>query len=495
MVKGYKEVISNYFEDHSFVEQDINSFNQFLEKGLQKIVDDVGDIVPTIIPQEYENFKIKLGKVHIGKPEVVEADGSKRPIYPMESRLRQLTYSAPIFLEVSAHINDVQRESFTSQICKIPIMLKSSNCHLKGVSKEDLVKNGEDPGDHGGYFIINGNERTFIIVEDLASNKLFIKNMKTGPSKKVGKLFSEKGNYRIPHTIEQMKDGVIYFSFSRFKRVPIVSVIKALGLSSDKEIMKLISLKGEQDDILVNLYNNVDLKDQNSALDFLAKQTGITQKEFKHERILEQLDKYLLPHLGATSKARTIKAQNICKLIKRYLMISSEGKKPQNQDHYTNKRLKLSGDLLEDLFRVNVNSLVQDILYNFQRLVKRGKFSSIRIIIRDQLLTQRIKSSIATGTWPAGRKGISQNMARTNFIDTISHLQRVVSLLTSTQENFEARALHSTHWGRLCPVETPEGTPIGLRKNLSLLSKITTLQCPEEKVRKILEGVGLDSAD
>jgi DNA-directed RNA polymerase subunit B len=493
MVNGYKEIIANYFKNHSFVEQDINSFNMFLEKGLQKIVDDVGDIVPTIIPQEYENFKIKLGKVHIGNPEVVEADGSKRSVYPMEARLRQLTYSAPICLEVSAHINDVQRESFTSQICKIPIMLKSDQCHLKGISKDELIKAGEDPTDHGGYFIINGNERTFVIIEDLASNKLFVKTMATGPSKKVGKLFSEKGNYRIPHTIEQMKDGVIYFSFSRFKRIPVLSVVKALGLVSDKEIMKLIGLEGEQDDILVNLYNSVELKDQNLALDYLAKQTGILQKEFKHERILEQLDKYLLPHLGSKPKDRKVKAYNLCKLVKKYLMVSSGKVKGQSQDHYTNKRLKLSGDLLEDLFRVNVNSLVQDILYNFQRLVKRGKFSSIRIIIRDQLLTQRIKSSIATGTWPAGRKGISQNMARTNFIDTISHLQRVVSLLTSTQENFEARALHSTHWGRLCPVETPEGTPIGLRKNLSLLAKITTSQHPEEKVKKILEGIGLKS--
>jgi len=226
MVKGYKELISNHFENHSFVEQDINSFNKFLEKGLQKIVDDVGDIVPTIIPQEYENFKIKLGKVHIGKPEIVEADGSKRPIYPMEARLRQLTYSAPIFLEVSAHINDVQRESFTSQICKIPIMLKSNHCHINGLGREELIKHGEDAVDHGGYFVINGNERTFIIVEDLASNKLFVKNMVTGPSKKVGKLFSEKGNYRIPHTLEQMKDGIIYFSFSRFKEYLLFQLLK-----------------------------------------------------------------------------------------------------------------------------------------------------------------------------------------------------------------------------------------------------------------------------
>ena len=99
---------------------------------------------------------------------------------------------------------------------------------------------------------------------------------------------------------------------------------------------------------------------------------------------------------------------------------------------------------------------------------------------------------MATGSWVGGRSGISQNMQRTNAIDTQSHLHRVVSLLTATQENFEARALHSTHWGRLCPVETPEGTPIGLRKNLSLLSNITRVEPTEEKVKTQLGEAGIE---
>ena len=100
---------------------------------------------------------------------------------------------------------------------------------------------------------------------------------------------------------------------------------------------------------------------------------------------------------------------------------------------------------------------------------------------------------MATGTWVGGRKGISQNIDRTNFLATLSHLQRVVSLLSASQENFEARALHSTHWGRLCPIETPEGTPIGLRKNLSLFCKISQEGLSEEKLKKLLELNGLIS--
>ncbi len=100
---------------------------------------------------------------------------------------------------------------------------------------------------------------------------------------------------------------------------------------------------------------------------------------------------------------------------------------------------------------------------------------------------------MATGVWVGGRKGISQRMQRWNFLETISHLQRVVSPLSVTQENFEARALHATHLGRLCPVETPEGTNIGLRKNLALLSE-TSLDAHEKDVLHSLEHLGMKRA-
>jgi DNA-directed RNA polymerase subunit B len=189
------------------------------------------------------------------------------------------------------------------------------------------------------------------------------------------------------------------------------------------------------------------------------------------------------------------KAYNLCKLVKKFLMVSKGGKSLTDRDHYTNKRIKLSGDLLADLFRVNFRVLVNDMLYNFQRLVKRGKFHSIKIIIRDKLLSGRINSSLATGNWPGGRSGISQNIDRTNFLGTMSHLGRVISLLSASQENFEARALHSTHWGRLCPIETPEGTPIGLRKNLAILSSISHSDVEESKITKHLEKMGLKKND
>jgi DNA-directed RNA polymerase subunit B len=486
-----KLLIKNYFENHSIVESNLESYNRFLEKGIQEIVNEVQDIIPTIIPAEVKDFKIKFGKIAIEKPQIVEADGSKRDVYPMEARLRKLTYSAPIYLTVSAYMDGVEREQFTSLIGKIPVMVKSKYCHLYGLNKEELLKHYEDPNDFGGYFILNGNERVLIVVEDLVSNKLFVDKNNTGPSKYTAKLYSESGVYRIPHTIEQMKDGIIYLSFTRFKRVPIFAIIKALGLIKDQDITKFISEDRQYDDIFINLYETIDLKTQDQAMDYLSKKIGIIQND-QNERIIDLLDKYLLPHLGINPGDRITKAHNLCKHIKKFLMISKDNKRSIDMDHYINKRLKLSGDLLADLFRVNLRALVQDVLYNFQRLVKRGKFQSIKIIIRDQLLTSRIKSAMATGAWVGGRKGVSQNIDRTNFIATTSHLNRVVSLLSSSQENFEARALHPTHWGRLCPVETPEGTPIGLRKNMAMLSKIIQEEVAEDKLKKTLEGFGLN---
>jgi len=493
MVKEYREIIKKYFKDISLVESNLISFNNFMEKGIQKCIEEIEEIVPTIIPKEAENFRVKFGKVTITKPEIVEADGSKRRIFPMEARLRQLTYSASINVEVNAYVNDIQRESFITEIGKIPVMIKSRFCHLQGLKEDDLIKNGEDPSDPGGYFILNGNERVLINVEDLVSNKMFIEENPEGASSKfTAKLFSERGSYRIPHLIEYMKDGILYLSFTRFKRVPIIGIIKALGLVKDQDIMSNISKEKQYDAVYINLVESVDLKTEEDALESLAKRMGVVQpREVRIEKAKEQLDKYLLPHLGITPETRLLKAYNLCKLIKRFLVVVEEGINVEDKDHLMNKRLKLSGDLLMDLFRVNLRNLIQDMLYNFQRLVKRGKFQSIKIIIRNELLSNRIKSAMATGIWVGGRKGISQNMDRTNFISMLSHLQRVVSLLDSTQENFEARALHCTHLGRYCPVETPEGTPIGLRKNLALMASITQDEVSDEKLRKSLEEIGL----
>ena len=491
MYKYSKTLINKYFEEQSFVDSDIESFNNFVDKELTKIIEENKEIAPTIIPHNVDDFKIRLDKIWLTKPEITEADGSKRDILPIEARLRKITYSAPIYIEVSAHINGVQRESFTTQIGNLPIMLKSEWCHLHKLNRDELIEKGEDPDEPGGYFIINGTEKVLITIEDLAANKLLIEKGTTGASNFAGKLFSEYGSFKIPHTIERLKDGFFYMTFTRVKRIPVIVVLKALGLLKDEEITKLISSEKQYDEVLINLVEFVSIKSEEEALDYMAKRVGITQsKEVRIERMKEILDKYLLPHLGIKPEDRIFKAYNLCKFIKRYIEVLNGNLGIDDKDHYKNKRLKLSGDLLADLLRLNLKVLIGDLLYNFQRIVKRGKFPSIKVIIRDKLLTQRIYSSMATGSWVGGRKGISQRIQRLNYLETLSHLQRVVSPLSASQENFQARELHATHLGRLCPIETPEGTNIGLRKNLALLCSISS-ESNEDEILKSLKNQGL----
>ncbi len=488
-----KKLLKKFFQEHSLIGSDIESFNSFIDNTLQEIIEENQDIEPTIIPHNIDEFKIKLDKIWIQKPQITEADGSKRNIFPIEARLRKIAYAAPIFVVVSAHINGTKRESFTTQIGKMPIMLKSKYCHLHGLSREELIECGEDPGEPGGYFIINGTEKVLVKIEDLAANKLLVNKASTGVSEFVGKVFSERGSYKIPHTLEMRKDGVLYMSFTRVKRVPTVVIIKALGLLKDEEIMKAVSSERVFDDIYINLVEFSDIKAQEEALDYIAKKAGITQsKDIRIERIKSILDKYLLPNLGIEEEDRVAKAYNLCKMLKKYLMVVNRELGVDDKDHYMNKRLKMSGDLLADLFRVNLKVLIGDLLYNFQRIVKRGKFPSIKVIIREKLFTSRMFSSMATGSWVGGRKGVSQRIQRLNFLETMSHLQRVVSPLSATQENFAARELHPTHLGRLCPIETPEGTNIGLKKNLAMLSIVSQNEDSIE-IKKALTNLGMKS--
>ncbi len=493
MSESGKILIKKFFEEKMFVESSIDSFNNFIEEELQNILEENKEIEPTIIPHDIDEFKIRLDKIWVNKPEITEADGSKRVIYPVEARLRKITYAAPCFIEISAHINGVQRESFTTQIGNIPIMLQSKYCHLNKLGRDELIEQGEDPDDPGGYFIVNGTEKVLIHIEDLASNRLMVEKASTGVSKFVGKLFSERGSFKIPHTLEKLKDGIFYITFTRVRRIPVVVLLKALGMLKDEEIMQSVSMKKQYDAIFINLFEFVDIKTEEEALDYIAKKIGITQsKEIRIERMKEILDKYFLPHLGIETENKMFKAYNLCKLVKKFIQTTNGELEFDDKDHYMNKRLKMSGDLLADLVRVNLKVLIGDLLYNFQRIVKRGKFPSIKVIIRDKLLTSRIYSSMATGNWVGGRKGISQRIQRLNFLETMSHLQRVVSPLSTTQENFEARALHATHFGRLCPTETPEGSNIGLRKNLSMLCSISH-NTSEEDVLKTLKNMGLNS--
>lgn len=280
-------------------------------------------------------------------------------------------------------------------------------------------------------------------------------------------------------------------SFSRINRVPFVIVMKALGVTKDKEIFEMVGDERFYSDLYLNLYETKGIKKQEDALEFLGRKLGITTTERRIEGAMEMLDRFFFPHLGHRPEDRKVKAYYLAKVVKKLLLVAHGYIKPDDKDHYKNKRLKLAGPLMETLFRNVFRMLVGDIKYNFEKIVKRGKIPPIQSVVRSQFLTQRIRSAMATGEWTAERHGISQHMDRLNYDATISFLRKVASLLSSAREAFEARDLHPTHWGKLCTSETPEGTNIGLRKNLAITAEITTGVEDEDSVVQKLKEFGL----
>lgn len=477
-------VVKKYLNEHSLVESNIISFNEFLEHRMQEIVEEISETINN------EEFEIQLGKIDVGKPQITEADGSTSMIMPSDARLRNLTYSAPVTMELTVKKDD-QIDSEVVEIGRIPIMVKSKACNTFGMSKEELIKYYNDPMDTGGYFIINGNERVMVMAEDLAENQPFIEKNKKGGL--MLRLFSLKGTYRIPVTITESKEGIIETTFSRFRDLSAVVVLKALGLTKESDIAKYIGK--ETDSVIVNLYEFVNIGTPEEAMMKIAEQTNLqgTKKEIL-DRVKQRIDSYLFPHIGTKKEDRMKKAITLCKLIKQFLIAKENSKLVTDKDHYANKRVRLSGDLLASLFRVNLGILIRDIQYSLQKSSKRKKFYSIKTIAKSTLFSHRVESAIATGSWTGERKGVTQNMSKTNYLDTISQLQRVASMLPADQENFMARTLHPTHYGRFCPIETPEGTEIGLRKNLSILSKVSTrVDLDEAKFLKELQSDGLDT--
>lgn len=469
--RKYRTCLRGFKDSIGFVSHQITSFNEFVNFRVQKIIDDLGEI--ELETPELAEFKIKLGKVRIPKPTVKEADGAVRQITPYEARTRDLTYASPILVEMIPIINGVEQEPQEIKLGEIPIMLKSNRCVLYGLGKEELVEMGEDPYDAGGYFIINGTERVIVMVEEVLSNRPVIQ--KKGENE-TARINSEVGGFVQRHLLER-KNGIVTISFANLNKLPVVVLMKALGIETDKEIIELIAAnEKEAQEVYFNLYE-FEVKNSDDAKDYMGKRLRIPQKEYREKRVNDILDKYLLPHLGQDKKFRKEKAQYLGKVMKKLLRLGNEDIKEQDIDHYANKRIRLVGDFMEILFRsilLGKYGLMSRIIYSYQKLVGRGKMPSIKSIVESDYLTKRIISHMATGQWVGGRTGVCQRLERTNYIRTITHLRNVISPLSSSQEHFEARALHPTHWGRLCCEETPEGVNIGLRKYLAVMSVITT---------------------
>ncbi|MDI6654470.1 MAG: DNA-directed RNA polymerase subunit B'' [Candidatus Hydrothermarchaeota archaeon] len=467
-----KPIMRAFLKKRELVRQHIDSYNDFIENRLQEIINDTGKIETDI------GVEVRLGKITVDKAEVIEADGSKNRLKPVEARLRNLSYFSPIYLEMTPKKVDQEGETETVKIGMLPTMLKSRICNLYGLSDAELVKASEDPLDPGGYFIVNGSERALVTIEDLAPNKIMLEHSeKYTKITEVAKVFSKRSGFRALVTVERDKDGLIGVSFPSVPgEIPFIILMRALGLETDQEIVNTISDDPEiVQSILENLEEYLDVKTTQAAIEIIGKKVAAGQtREYRLKRAEQVIDRYLLPHIGVESEDRIRKAHYLGRMVIRVLEMALGKRGPDDKDHYANKRLRLAGDLMEDLFRVAFYNLTRDIKYQLERAVVRGKEPSVHTAVRTDVLTERIRHALATGNWVGGRAGVSQLLDRTNYISVVSHLRRVISPLSRSQPHFEARDLHPTQWGKICPSETPEGPNCGLVKNLALACEFST---------------------
>src|SRR2546429_1098815 len=358
------------------------------------------------------------------------------------------------------------------------------------LKKKNLIGVGEDPLDPGGYFIVNGSERVIVALEDLAANRILVDIEHTGvnPTYKA-KIFSTTVGFRARIEVALKSDAGIYVTMPGIPSdIPLMILMRALGFEEDAKIAELVSTDPDiQDELEASYEKSLEANNSHDALLYLGNRLAPGQvDEYRLKKAESVLDRNFLPHLGRLPAERREKGLFLTEIAARIIEVKLGRRTSDDKDHYANKRLKLAGSLLAELFRISFRNLTRDLKYQLERItIRRHIEFSIANAIRPGIITERVQHAIATGNWVRGRIGVTQLLDRTNFVSTLSHLRRLQSPLSRSQPNLEARDLHPTHYGRLCPDETPEGSNCGLVKNLALSSSISVGVDPHEMVDKL----------
>ena len=526
------------------------SYKQFIDKNL-------GDIIQQFNPRElYFNYNAHANKykteLHIeflnfnlGRPTIHENDGSFKVMTPEEARLRNLTYSAPLTLnikltrilrtssnadtlEIDAITNepkeiydqeDIKEEYFNNiNFGRIPIMVLGSNCVLNKKDSTKLEQNNECPYDLGGYFIIGGNEKVIISQERIAENDAFVfNNQKKIKGKEIEIRCSSDQYFSvvISNVVRYVyKDETLEFDSPNFKMpIPIFLLMKALGVSTDKKLFEYVGWNMDNE---LGVFITTILKPSFEKLKKICKQNNIDtnadQSKFQEimlnylkfknasrEIKLSMDDKFkylkkvmeddILPHIGTLLDK---KIKYIGYMCRKLILVHFNYLPYDDRDAYDNKRVDTPGVLLASQFRQCFNKLVKDMVKSLTREIKNNKSkrdifdlitsNNIYKIIKPTIIDGGLKYALATGNWGIKsngkgniKAGTAQVLNRLSYQSFISHLRRVNSPSDkgSGGKIIKPRKLHGTTWGYICPVETPEGQPVGLVKNMSLISKIT----------------------
>ena len=469
---------------------------------------------PLEISLTFENFRVQ-------RPQIHENTGAVKLMLPSEARLRMFTYGATMMVDLMIKYtvrsgDDLSKEQVLHRsmkgvhIGKLPIMLKSSLCLLSDWPPTEGT--GECPIDPGGYFIINGSEKTCLGQERAAENNIQCFDARksnnrwawTAEIKSVPdfKCISPK---QLVLSLASKGNGLgqaIYAHVPRIKQcVPLFVLFRALGVETDREICDIISPDdGKEPSANIRKCLAASILDagvaisKQEAIERLAAHVAFSSYNLTAEEVVARritfteglLNTDLLPHCTTCSQ----KVHLLAYMTNRLLRCSLGYDDPSDRDSYANKRVDLCGTLLNNLFRNYFNKLVKDMQKQVRREINNGSWRSsddygsiinhtnIYKIVKSGTIETGLKRALATGDFglkqtASSKVGVAQVLNRLTYIATLSHLRRINTPIDKSGKLVPPRKLHPTSWGFICPAETPEGHSIGVVKNLAQMAHVT----------------------
>ena len=527
------KLIDKYFTNNptNLVDHHLESYNDFFNNGIHRIFRENNPIrfierETSDEEQEAENrneCRLYMGgkdgtKIYFGKP-IIYDDNYVHYMYPNDARLRNMTYGITIHYDVDVDFvyyigNEKKEETITLEkiyLGRFPIMLQSDLCILKSLSKEVRYNMGECRNDYGGYFIIDGKEKVIIPQETFADNMIYIRKYKEGEKYSFSaevRSVSEDASKPIRTTSVKIIAPTTTYSNNQIvvdipnvkKPIPLFIVMRALGIISDKDIIKTCLLDIENNSYLdlfiPSVHDANKIFNQETALHFIASFT----KRGTISGVIEILSDFFLPHIGEMNFLE--KAYYIGYMVQRLLKVFTKEDKPTDRDNFRFKRIELAGSLIYDLFREyyliqkRAITLKIDQEYYYHRvkyddeqvgeteakksLYKNNFLALIEANYREFFKDRDIEVGFRKafkGNWGSQsntkRLGVVQDLNRLSWYTFISHLRKINLPLDSSAKVVGPRLLNSSQWGLIDPIDTPDGGNIGLHKHLAISTHIT----------------------
>lgn len=465
-----------FLQVKGLVKQHIDSFNYFINVDIKNIVKANDKVLSDVDPM----FYLKYLNVSIGKPDVEDGYNITKETTPHECRLRDMTYSAPITVDIE-YTRGTQRVIRNNLLIgRMPIMLQSSNCVLSNKSEFEMSQMNECPHDPGGYFVVRGQEKVILIQEQMSWNKMItedyngviqcIVTSSTHEKKSRTILLSRHGRYFLRHN-------------SMTEDLPVGIVFKAMGITSDQEIMQFVGADEQTQNrfgpSLLDILNH-KVFTQQRALEYMGSKlvakrfsTAATKYMTPADEARELLTTTILAHIPVENYNFKIKAVYVSQMIRRVMAAELNDVAMDDRDYYGNKRLELAGSLLslmfEDLFK-RFNWELKMIADKNIPKIKAAQFDIVKHM-RAAQITAGLETAISTGNWTIKRfkmerAGVTQVLSRLSYISALGMMTRVNSQFEKSRKVSGPRSLQPSQWGMLCPSDTPEGEVcIDLKKN------------------------------